>query len=367
MKRAVLPLTILTLTCYTSLVVAQNDSSWLDAGYLRLSREFTQQITIKGSDLQKMPFTDLSDAISAWLYGAYTTPGTLQYVVDGNPVADVNAYSIYDVEEVVLVQHAAALIGTAPGQSELVLIRTKRGKGPGGVTVAAQTGLVAENGSPGTGFFHNYYAGAYRNVGKISFGVSANYIRDVLPFTAVGAKTVTPTNWQRWRLNGYFDWRPDARNQIEVTMNYTPQQLNGTGGYQQFASLRLCGEVRRVSALFDATSGLAGEWAKGLTNDVQVTYMHSRLSTNSLQLSGTAPDSFAIQEFAEAAKSYHLWIRDHFAYTVRAGGWMIKPAINLSYEHINNVEEELFYGGLTTIGSLNLADAYTLNAGENYL
>jgi hypothetical protein len=366
MKRAVLPLTILTLTCCTSVVVAQLDSSWLDAGYLRLSREFTQQITIRGSDLQKMPFMNLSDAISAWLYGAYTTPGTLQYVVDGNPVADVNAYSIYDIEEVVLVQHAAALIGTAPGQSELVLIRTKRGKGPGGVTVAGQTGLVAENGSPGTGFFHNYYAGAYRNVGKISFGLSANYIRDVLPFTSVGAKTVTPTNWQRWRLNGYFDWRPDAYNQIEVTMNYTPQKLNGladTGNSQVYASAeRFSGYQHYLTPHLD----WRGEWAKGLTNDLQATYMHSKLSTYSIQLSAWAPDSFGIQEVSDAVKSYHLWIRDHFAYAVRAGGWTIEPAINLSYEHINDAEGQSFYGGMTTIGTLNLADAYTLNASEIY-
>jgi hypothetical protein len=366
MKRSSLWLTILTLTCYASAVVAQSDSSRLDAGYLSLNREFTQLISIKGSDLEKMPFTNLSDAISVWLYGAYTTPGTLQYVVDGNPVADVNAYSIYDIEEVVLVQHAAALIGTAPGQSELVLIRTKRGKGPGGVTVAAQTGLVAENGSPDTRLFHNYYAGAYRNVGKISFGVSANYIRDVLPFTAVDAKIVTPINWQRWRLNGYFDWRPDARNQIEVTMNYTPQQLNGLvdptpsqvyafgeklGGYQHYIMPHL---------------DWRGEWAKGLTNDLQATYLDSKLSTYDILLAGSAPDSFNITEYANATKSYHLWLRDHFAYAMRAGGWTIEPAINLSYEHINDAEEEVEYDGLTTIALLNLDAAYTLNGSESY-
>src|ERR1700683_23122 len=182
MKQTIVSLTALLLLCAgAQRSIAQQDTTQLDIGYLTLKKEFTQLISIKGADLQKMPSTNLSDAISAWLYGAYTTSGTVQYVVDGNPVVDVNAYSIYDVEEVILVQHAAALISTAPGQSALVVIRTKRGVGPGGVTVAAQTGLVAEDGSPGTRFFHNYYAGAYRNMGKISFGVSANYIRDVQP------------------------------------------------------------------------------------------------------------------------------------------------------------------------------------------
>src|SRR5580700_9885930 len=125
--RCALLLTIITLTCCTSAVVAQDDSSRLDAGFVTLKREFTQIVSIKGSDLEKMPFTNLSDAIAAWLYGAYTTPVTLQYVVDGNPVADVNAYSIYDIEEVVLVQNAAALVNTVDGQQEMVIIRTKCG------------------------------------------------------------------------------------------------------------------------------------------------------------------------------------------------------------------------------------------------
>lgn len=95
MKRTALSLTILTLICCASEAVGQDDSSRLDAGYITLKREFTQTISIKGSDLEKMPFANLSDALAAWLYGAYTLPLTLQYVVDGSPVADVNAYSNY--------------------------------------------------------------------------------------------------------------------------------------------------------------------------------------------------------------------------------------------------------------------------------
>src|ERR1700677_2049981 len=143
MKNTALSLTALALACCCALpLFAQYDSSRLDIGYLHLQREFMQTITVKGSDLEKMPFANLSDAIAAWFYGAYTQPATLQYVVDGNPVSDVNAYSIHDIEEVVLVQNAAALVNTADGQQELVVVRTKRGQGKGGVTANAQTGVV---------------------------------------------------------------------------------------------------------------------------------------------------------------------------------------------------------------------------------
>jgi hypothetical protein len=366
MKRTIVSIALGLLECFgAQRSIAQQDTTHLDAGYLTLNKEFTQQISINGSDLQKMPFINLSDAISAWLYGVYTTPVSVQYVVDGNPVADVNAYSIYDVEEIVLVQHAAALIGTAPGQGETILIRTRRGVGPRGMTVAAQAGLIAENGSSGKPrFFHNYYAGAYRNAGTISYGASANYIRDAIPFDALEGSIVTPPNWQRWRLNGYFDWRPDVHNQIEVTMNYTPQKLSGLenpnaeqelvygyneSGYQHYLTPHL---------------DWRGEWAKGLTNDLQATYLHSRLSTNELQLFGfSTPDSFAIQENINLVTSGHLWIRDHLAYALKTGGWTIAPAINLSYEHIQDQYVERNVNGTSIFPLLELNATYLLEEG----
>src|ERR1700749_4436447 len=99
MGKRTLTLTLWALAGFSALTaVAQQDSSRLDAGYRTLDRNATQTISIKGADLEKMPFANLSDAIGAWLLGVYTQPGNFQYVVDGNPVADVNAYAIQDIE-----------------------------------------------------------------------------------------------------------------------------------------------------------------------------------------------------------------------------------------------------------------------------
>jgi hypothetical protein len=366
MKQTIVSLTALLLVCAgVQRSMAQQDTTHLDAGYLTLNKEFTQQISIKGADLQKMPFINLSDAISVWLYGAYTTPTSVQYVVDGNPVADVNAFSIYDVEEVVLVQHAAALITTAPGQSETILIRTRRGVGPHGITVAAQTGLIAEGSPSHMRLFHNYYAGAYRNAGTISYGVSANYIRDAIPYEDGGSSVVTPPNWQRWRLNGYLEWRPDVHNQIEVTMNYTPQKLNGLEnpqpGQDRLYGYHESGYQHYLTPHLD----WRGEWAKGFTNDLQATYLHARLSTDQTQLFGDgATDSIVIQENLYVFTSYHLWIRDHLAFGFKTGGWTIEPAINFSYEHINDQYVERNINGMSIFPILNLSASYYLAEGE---
>jgi hypothetical protein len=343
MKNTALAIAMLTLACCcTFAVLAQDDSSRLDIGYLHLQRNFTQHLSIKGADLEKMPFANLSDAIAAWLYGAYTQPVALQYVVDGNPVSDVNAYSVHDIEEVILVQTATAVVNTAGGQQEMVVIRTKRGKGPGGITAAAQTGLVNAGDKgihTGDRWYHDYYIGAYRNQDKISYGVSANYLRDVLPLSDA-YKTVTPDQLERWRLNGYFTWRPGKSNVIGFTMNYTSEQIKegldsadhyfidkvSNGAYQHYILPHLSWH---------------SDILPGLTNDLQATYMHSIYSQNDLlnqQDTGTTAD-YATQTLYKET-SYHFWIRDRIGYRAAVGRWNIEPAVNGTYEHWNEPYNE---------------------------
>ncbi len=322
-------------SCSAFTVLAQGDTSRLDIGYLHLQRDFTQNITIKGADLEKMPFANLSDAIAAWFYGAYTQPGTLQYVVDGNPVVDVNAYSVHDIEEVVLVQNAAALVNTAGGQQEMVVIRTKRGKGPGGITATGETGLVNAGGEgirTSNRWYHDYYVGAYRNQDKISYGVSGNFLRDVLPLSD-SYTTVTPDQLNRWRLNGYFTWRPGKGDVVELTMNYTPERLKEgvdsveqyfydfvtNGAYQHYILPHLSWHINLLP---------------GLTNDLQATYVHSVYSENDLldQQDSSAPSDYITKSLYKET-SYHFWMRDRIGYRVVIGRWNIEPAVNGTYEH----------------------------------
>jgi hypothetical protein len=358
MKNTALSMTALALACCCTVpAFAQYDSSRLDVGYLHLKRDFTQTITIKGADLEKMPFTNLSDAIAAWFYGAYTTPVTLQYVVDGNPVSDVNAYSIHDIEEVVLVQNAAALVNTADGQQEMVIVRTRRGQGKSGMTADAQTGLVNDKEYGQVSdlrFYHNYYVTAWQNLDKVSFGVSGNYMRDVYPdfYNAYRQVEATPDNLQRWRLNGYFTWRPDSHNQVEVMLNYTPQRttavyevgdpqtyLQDYHGTQHFILPRLLWH-----------SDLSSKW----TNDLQATYIHStgKEADNLTDVEQLPNDSLQAQYngTADLIKSYHLWMRDHLGYKATEGHWSIEPAINASYEHFN---EQIAVGSVETTSAYN--------------
>ena len=341
---------------------AQSDSSKYDLGYLKLDKKFTQNITIRGADLEKMPFTNLSDALAAWLYGAYTTPGTLQYVVDGNPVSDVNAYSVFDIEEVVLVQQAAGQVGAFGSQQQLVLIKTRRGKGKQGITIGAQTGLVNASGN-GTKtdarMYHQYYAGVYRNLSTISFGLSGDYQRDVFPLQSQGVKTTTPVELQRWRLNGYFTWRPNAANQIEATMNYAPQRgdddiSSGSGGYQFYFS----GHVKQHLVL--PRLSWHSDILPGLKNDLQVAWLSSKYTGTSQYFQSFLPQYSNLNVGHEVTKGTSLRVNERLSYELSSGGWKIEPAVNASYEHL----DQKFTTSYSTAQNVT-GPPYNLSSGTN--
>lgn len=353
MKNATLSLTALVLACCCTVpALSQNDSSQLDLGYLHLNRNLTQTITIKGADLEKMPFANLSDAIAAWLYGAYTRPAALQYFVDGSPVADVNAYSVFDIEEVVLVENAAAMGYTGASQQEVVCIKTRRGNAKSGMTAAAQTGLV--NGgikglSTDTRWYHQYYLGANINPGTWRFGASASWLRDILP-TPTMYQVVTPDNLQRWRLHGYADWRPDRHEQLELSVGYVPEKFRMGMDSTEWVYVTA---VRNAASQRFFLPGLRwrGEWLGGLTNDLQASYVQSVYQGSEPSTTKPVVDTGSQYNYTDSIggdrSSYHVYLRDRLAYRLAAGGWRIEPAMNVSYEHAS---ERLSYVQYMTDG-----------------
>ena len=268
---------------------AQSDSSRYDIGYLTLNKNFTQHVTIRGEDLEKMPFVNLSEALRAWFFGAYTGSITLAYVVDGNPVTDVDLYPIYEIEEVTLIQNALATAAYGNGQQELVLVTTRRGKGKGGMRVTAQTGLVNGEQHPNKtrdGVYHQYYLGAYRNLAKFSFGGSAGWQRDIQPDEewVYLHEFVTPENLQRWRFNGWMEWRPDPQNTIGVQLHYGTQR-QGNSDSSRDPSLPFANSLQSVNHLLIPQLTWEGRWLPGLHNKFDAEYLYSYGSSGYVQSS----------------------------------------------------------------------------------
>jgi len=331
-------------------VFAQNDSSRLDAGSLVLKRNFTQHISIKGEDLEKMPFSNLSDAINVWLNGFYTVSHNLVFVVDGNVAADVNAYSVHDIEEVVLIQHAGALAGTAGNQEQMVLITTRQGRNVSGLRGAVQTFLVHEPHAI-TNLYHQYFAALDKSFDKFKVGVSANYLRDVNPMNTEDGLKTTPYHMDRWRLNGYLSWRPDSKNAVDVRVGFVPETLDSaeslspthnTSVVLQNVSLR----AHERDQLFTSWARWRGEWLPGLRNDLQVGYLHFSQKGNFYSLQQYESPNDVYNTFTTSntsAYSHQLYMRDRISYVLHAGDWSFEPSVNASYQYFNEGYTSYYY------------------------
>ncbi len=355
MKKLYLSLITASLVCLFTDARSQNDTSWLDAGNLKFKKQFTQTISIKGEELEKMFFTNLADAINVWLYGVYSNPGTLIYVVDGIPLGDVNGYNIHDIDEIIFLQNALVQMNGVSGQQQLLLIRTRRkGKGGDGMTLAGQAGLVNKDlreGYPGknlrsnTDLYEQYYAGLNRSSIGMDYGISADYSRDVLPSIRKDSiNTITPFNMQRYRLNGYFDIRLGKRNDLSVHVSYTNQKMDSA---QHFflgvnPDLPIYQTTHQRQTEFIPWLRLHSRFGKGWDNDLESSWM---VSTNKVADEQDNTDSFRnpviISTFGSPYHhTEHFFVRDHISYTTQAGGWNIVPSLNASYEHIQDLDAD---------------------------
>jgi len=64
--KSIIRILLILLANYCVSAHAQTDSSYLDLGRIKLRKDFTQTVTIKGADLQRMPFANVTEAISTY-------------------------------------------------------------------------------------------------------------------------------------------------------------------------------------------------------------------------------------------------------------------------------------------------------------
>lgn len=321
-------------------LTAQTDSSLLDLGRVRIKKEFTQHITIKSEDLARMPFTNLGEALAAWLYGANTGKAGLVYVVDGNPVTDVNAYSIYDIEEITLVQNAMVQLNGADRQQQLVLITTGRKKRTG-ITVASQTFLVNrdyEKVKPGvtsgssTNFYHQYHIAANGKTGQWQYGASANYLRDVMPVSKEPSlKYGTPPNFDRFRFNGWLDLPLGKNNSLSFQLNYTPQTLDADATTNDGTGISNT-DLNQKESILSSWIRLQSRVWKKFSNELTINVASSHNRSNTDQLVNTGNPIFPYQKQEHSRTRGDYWVvRDHLTFTQPLGSWTLEPSLNATF------------------------------------
>gem|GEM_PF-4310240 len=339
---------------------AQTDSSYLDLGRMRARKEFTQKTVIKASDLAQMPFTNLSDAIRLWVNGAYTDKSTMAYVVDGVMISDADAYSIYDIEEITIVQNALSQPNGAGNVQTLALITTKKGKGAKpSFSVAGQAFVVSRKLDGGTynfNFFNQYNLTGSAKIGKVAVGGSVNFLHDEMPVMQGNEIIPSVPNLNRFRTHLWAETDLGKKSKVSLHVNYAPQFGDGKYASDSFGSPD-AHSMKFNDALVNATlqlqtavtSGLQNKFSAGYTankqhghDDVMYDYQHNYDSAYYSQLG----------QFEANVKGHTLFINDNISYNWRLKDWSIEPALNLNFQTIKyesqNVSAYSSTGMITT-------------------
>jgi hypothetical protein len=332
---------------------AQQDTTVYELGRLNLPKKFTQSVTIKAAELEKIPFTNVTDVITTWLYGYYGDKKSYIYVVDGMLNTDVNAYSIFDIEEITMVQNASIYLnGALPGQV-LLLVKTKRNIGSvSGVNFNGQTNLInlRNNASgysaPSTkNFYHQYYVSAYKNTSNINAGASISFQHNAFPVSKAYAIIDTkPYNSDRFKFNAYFNAKLGTANKLNITAGYVPQNDDIHVGLVSLSSQGTITNRSNSSAsqnLLYANIGLVSKISGGLINKLSVGYQTRKTNLNLSQNQttqyqfnngGTNTNTFSDTDSSARANSF--LINDDLSFNVRIGKISLTPNVNLTYKKI---------------------------------
>lgn len=353
-------LAAMALFCCCHNAAAQSDSL-LDLGRIKIDKNFAQTVTIKGEDLEKMPFDNLADAIAPWFQGAYTNAGNLVYVVDGNFVNDVNAWSIYDIEEITLVQNSMVRVNGALKAQQLVLVKTKRSNSGKGLTVYGNSALVrnkfySPSDKSESNFYHQYHVTAWKNLENVQFGLSANFLRDVNPARKSDqVDTKKPWHVNRYRFNGWVDASLARGHSLSLRLNFVPQS-SGYDYRSAFASNdgnNLDGD----QIIFNPSLKLTNTIARGLTNELDISYLTSRNNYDLNDRNGTGAMTIqAKQQFN------NLLIRDRLAYQADLGDWQLVPALNFTYR---SLKTDLDYTNVSYSGGMPVNTTISTSKAES--
>ncbi|HEY9534388.1 MAG TPA: hypothetical protein VIQ77_07610 [Mucilaginibacter sp.] len=382
MKTALLASAFFLFSGFINLAHAQSesdevstDSSTYDLGRLTLHKRNVQAVNIKAADLEKMPFTDLKSAISIYVNGVYSAHQSYVYVIDGILNADINAYSIYDIDEITFVQNAAAVLNGVDATKTLILVKTKHGGSETkGVTVAGQSAFIRlTQRSPYTfsannfkypktnDMYHQYYISAYGNSNMIKAGVSAEILHNTLPYGyyVLPISTGTPSapvSSNRFKFNGYLDLKLGDANLLTVNAGYVPQRDRSNNNDQVAVggtAARYVGSFYNSQNLFYTDIKLATTIAEGFTNKISAGFESLRDHGESLSASynadGTLLTGGSRRDSTSSVNSFIA--KDDITYRAELGDFSLQPNVNFTFRQVSNPHRGTF--GSPNNGSFN--------------
>ncbi|ADY52929.1 hypothetical protein Pedsa_2381 [Pseudopedobacter saltans DSM 12145] len=350
-----------TFLVFSSYGVYAQDSIRIDLGRLSLNKNFTIVRTVKASDLEKIPSHNLTSVLNNYFFGYLLNENEPPvYIIDGSIRQNISGFSIFDIEEVSLIQNASALaLNGNTDKRPVMLITTKRthpnGDGwevRGEVQMAIQrykkekynyfTSIYNpvtnqyrnrfENDENDIAFYQQYYLSASKQTSRGGLSIAANYQKDKNPDakTTRAAFFITPAD--RLRFNVSWDEKLDRNFGIRLYTGYSPDKVV----YDEISNIGYTLRSSKKTRLFQTGADLNYTSSIGLTNTLQLG--KNWLSTNAESVSETANFGAGINHFFENHFSV-FYLRDQLSYSRKIGDLELRPAIDFEYGRINNKQQ----------------------------
>jgi len=347
MKKILLACAFCLLSALSNLAQAQSEpdevtavDSTYNLGRIVLKKRDVQAVTIKAADLEKIPFRSLQDVINVYTNGVFAAKQSYIFVIDGVLNTDINAYSIYDIEELTFIQNAATVLNGGDPNTALILVKTKRAGGKGhGVTVAGQTNFVrlykptnpstmsgVPDGKTTTNLYHQYYVSAYAGNHAISGGVSADIQHNIIPIYLYDSPYTTrnPPITNRLKFHGYLDAHLGERNTVSLDAGYVSQRdFNSQNSlYGNFESPSLYyGDLKINTKIAEGFYNIATAGIQKIHNHIQ----HTRY--------GAPGASYNLYDVADTLNNYLL--QDNISYETSLNEvFTIRPNVNFTYRNV---------------------------------
>lgn len=325
------PLSTAFAFCLSASVLhAQNDSSSINAGALKLSKHFTQNVTIKGEDIERFPFSSLEDAINVYFNGAYTNAENLLYVIDGNLGADINAYSAHDIESITLLQDARALVGGVHRAQQVVIVQTRtRMTGKSSLTASASTYLTKRRDQNNSSLYYQVNTTGRYSRRNFEVGASVSYLRDAVPGVRTD-KTIDTDPEQLSRLSGNA-WVTAilGRSVLSVRLNVSPKKFAAGELYMVYADVKADDEGKIKYLQLYPTATLSTQISKKFYNEFNAGYTRLTAKSHAERLvsDDNGNGSFSLEN--SYTRYREIFAREEFGFNHLFGNWQLNTSLNV--------------------------------------
>lgn len=303
--------------------------------------------------------------------GAFSNKNTIAYVIDGIVLNDVDAYSIYDIEKMVLVQNSVAQVSGANNTQMMVIISTRKPVNESAASpqfnFAAQAGPVFRNNgasigpSKATGVFHQYFGSALGGGPRFKYGASVNFLHDVLPSPSSPFNFSTQPQFNLLRGNVWMQAALSKNHQLDVNLGYAPQWFDSRYSGQTNAGVVGKGWQDKDESLFSAQALLRSQFGKGFYNKLSVAYIKGKL--DEIESRDNTP-GWSGGAISNNFTSYNIALSNSFGFIKKWNNWSFNPSVNASYQsyEINNRSAYSdFGGGMSVAENRGKGEIYSLS------